>query len=214
MSRAALIVVALVLWVSPATVRAEVIVASSIDWLTCASDVVVVGRVEKIVTTPGGGDVLYEDCTVAVQEVIRGKVAGDRLVFCLRALHPETPAKRWMKSSEPILLFLSKSTGHGREKHLDDMLVPTSDQFPLSVIDLAAPGKAVLNTHFDVLTDKKVILSTCRKTAEHYALYRKHNPGKKITATQLEVPMSSTAFEVLYGGSACYIKAPAFGSKK
>jgi hypothetical protein len=213
MSRAAVIALALV-WVSPATVAAETIVASSPEWLTCESDLVVVGRVEKIVTTRGGGDVFYEDCTVVVKEVIRGKVDGDRLVFCLRTLSAESPAKGWMKASEPVLFFLSKSTGHGSEKHLDDLLVPTSHQFPLSVIDLGAPGKSVLDTGFNVLTDKKEILDTCRKTAEQLALYLKQNPGKTVTAVQLDVPISSAAWDVLYSGSACFIKAPSFRAKK
>jgi hypothetical protein len=214
MARSALVALAGLLSVFAITARAETVVGSSVEWLTCASDVVVAGRVERIVTTRGAGDVFYDDCTIVVQEVIKGKVEGDRLVFCLRTLSAESAAKAWMKSREPILLFLSKSVGHGSEKHLDNMLVPTSHQVPLSVIDLAAPGKFVLDTRFKVLTDKKVILDTCRKAAEQLAEHLKQNPGGNVTAAQLEVPPSSEAWGSLYAGSACFINAPAFGPIK
>jgi hypothetical protein len=178
--------------------------------LTCEADVVVVGSIAKIVTTRGPGSVLYDDCTVAVKETIRGKVEDKQLVFCLRTLSTESPARVWMKSQEPILLFLSKSKGHGSEKHLDDMLVPTSHQFPLSVIDLAAPGKYVLDARFKVLADQKAILETCRKTATQLADHIKRNPGGKVEAKQSEAPISSEAWTSLYGGSSCYVKVPVF----
>src|ERR1017187_10345153 len=163
MIRSTLVAVLVSACLFPAAARSEVIVGASVEWLTCASEVVAVGRIEKIVTTRGPGDVFYDDCTVVVEDVIKGKVQGNNLVFCLRTLSAESAAKRWMKSKEPILLFLSKSQKDGSETHLDNMLVPTTDQFPISVIDLAAPGKYVIDSRFKVLAGKKGILSTCRK---------------------------------------------------
>jgi hypothetical protein len=199
--------------VFPTVCRAETIIGSSVEWLTCEAEVVVIGRVERIVTTRGPGDVFYDDCTVEVKEIIKGKVEGGRLVFCLRTLSAESPAKAWMKSPEPVLLFLSPSERHGSEKHLDGMLVPTSHQIPLSVIDLAAPGKYVLDARFKVLTDQKAILETCRKTAAQLADHLKRNPGGGVEAKQLEAPVSSEAWRSLYAGSACYVKAPVFVAK-
>jgi hypothetical protein len=199
--------------VFPTLARAETTVGSSVEWLTCEATVVVVGRVERIVTTRGPGDVFYDDCTVEVTEIIKGKVEGGRLVFCLRTLSAESPAKAWMKSPEPVLLFLSTSERHGSEKHLDGMLVPTSLQVPLSVIDLAAPGKYVLDARFRVLADQKAILETCRKIAAQLADHLKRNPGGKVEARQLEAPLSSEAWRSLYAGSACYVKAPVFVAK-
>jgi hypothetical protein len=213
MARSALVALAAWLWVFPITAQAETIVGSSVEWLTCASEVVVAGSIERTVTTRGPGDVFYDDCTVVVQEVIKGKIEGNRLVFCFRTLSADSTVKGWMKSTEPILLFLAKSKGHGSEKHLDNMLVPTSHQFPLSVINLAAPGKYVLDTRFAVLTDKKAILETCRKTAKQMADHLKRNPEGRVEARQLEVPLSSDAWRSLYAGSDCYVKAPVFVAK-
>src|ERR1043166_909640 len=210
MIRTALVASLVSVCLFPVAARAEVIVGSSVEWMTCASDVVAVGRIEKVVTTRGPGDVFYDDCTVTVQEVIKGKVAGNQLVFCLRTLTAESAAKGWMKSQEPILLFLSKSQEHGSETHLDNMLVPTTDQFPMSVIDLAAPGKFVMDTRFKVLTDKKAILSTCRKAAEQFAEHVKKNPGGKVGLEHMKVPVSSEAWRSLWAGSSCLLKAPVF----
>jgi hypothetical protein len=199
--------------VFPTPARAETIVGSSVEWLTCEADAVVVGSIEKIVTTRGAGDVFYDDCTVRVKETIRGQVEDNQLVFCLRTLSTESPARAWMKSQEPVLLFLSKSKGHGSEKHLDDMLVPTSHQFPLSVIDLAAPGKYVLNKEFKVLAEQKAILETCRKTAEQLTDHIKRNPGVRVEEKHAEAPISSEAWTSLYAGSGCYVKVPVFLAK-
>ncbi len=84
-------------------VHAEVNDGDSVEWLTCSSELVVLGRVERIVTTSGPGDFYYEDCTVAVGEVIQGGAVGERVTFCLRSSGPESRVRGWMKSRESIL---------------------------------------------------------------------------------------------------------------
>src|SRR4051794_19627 len=69
-------------WLCPPA-GAFVIRQSSLEWLTCEAEVVVVGKIETIVTTRGAYDIIYDDCTVVVEEVLKGK-AGKRLVFCFR----------------------------------------------------------------------------------------------------------------------------------
>jgi hypothetical protein len=213
MARFALFALVVSSCVFPTICRAEIIIGSSVEWLTCEADVVVIGRVERIVTTRGPGAIVYDDCTVEVKEIIKGKVEGGRLIFCLRTVSAASPAKAWMKSPEPVLLFLSPSKRDESEKRLDGMLVPTNLQFPLSVIDLAAPGKYVLDTHFKVLTDQKAILETCRKSAVQLADHLKRNPGARVEARRLEVPGLSEAWHSLYAGSKCYVKAPVFVAK-
>jgi hypothetical protein len=197
-----------------ASSRAETVVASSLEWLTCQADVVVVGRLTRIVTSRGPGSVVYDDCTVAVEEIIKGQVAHRRLVFCFRDLSKESPARAWMMSEQPLLLFLSRSTDHGSEKHLDGMLVPTSRQFPLSVIDLAAPGKEVIiDRQFHVLSAKAAILETCRQTAKALTAHLDRNgmaPGAKVEVVRLEVGPDREAWRSLYNGSGCLLEVPAF----
>jgi hypothetical protein len=210
MMRPAYVALILSTCVSPTLARAETMVASSLEWLTCEAEVVVVGRVERIVSTRGPGDVVYDDCTVAVAEIISGKLSSDRLVLCLRTLSAESPARAWLRSPDAMLLFLSRSQGHGSEKHLDGQFVPTSQQFPLSVFDLAAPGQYALDVRFNVLRDRNAILATCRSTAARLADHLRRNPAGSVEAERVETPVSSPAWNALYAGSACYLKAPKF----
>src|SRR5262249_34133631 len=192
---------------------AETMVGSSLEWLTCESDVVVVGRITKIVTTRGPGSVFYDDCTVAVEEVIKGKVVDRMVVFCFRSLAKESAARSWMKSEQPLLLFLSESRDHGPEKRLENMLVPVSREAPLSVIDLAAPGKYVIDRRFNVLSEKSPILETCCNTVQRMNEYLKKSsvdPQTKVKEIKLEVPTGSNAWRSLFAGSACYLKVPGF----
>jgi hypothetical protein len=210
-SRICLALLALAL--SGSFARAETMVGSSLEWLTCESDVVVVGRIKKIVTTRGPGSVFYDDCTVAVEEVIKGKVVDRMVVFCFRSLAKESPARSWMKSEQPLLLFLSESRDHGPEKRLETMLVPASGQAPLSVIDLAAPGKYVIDRQFTVLSEKSAILETCRSTVKRLNEHLKKSfvdPQTKVKEVRLEVPTGSSAWRSLYWGSVCYLKVPGF----
>jgi hypothetical protein len=191
-----------------ARAEAETIVGSSLEWLTCASDVVVVGKIEKIETTRGPGDVLYDDCTVQVSEVLAGK-PRDRVVFCLRLLSAESPARAWMKSREGLLLFLSPATNNGPEKRLDGMLVPTSSQFPLAIVDLSAP-QALFDMRFNRVAGRAAILDAVRKSAKALEEHRKAKPNAAIRPATVEAPIGSEAWKALYAGSAVCLAIPDF----
>ena len=49
----------------------------SVEWMTCASSVVIVGKVKNVTSTKGPGDVVYDDCTVEVSETIKGNPAKE-----------------------------------------------------------------------------------------------------------------------------------------
>jgi hypothetical protein len=205
----------LVGWAST-PLRAESIVGSSLEWLTCASEVVVVGQVEKVDTTRGPGAVLYDDCTVKVLATIKGK-PKDRLVFCLRRLAADSsaeacksPAEAWMKSKEGVLLFLSPSTDHGPEKRLEGMLIPTTAQFPLSVVNLSSPEERLFDARFRRVGGRKAILDTVRKAAEALAAHRKADPKAEVKAEHAEAPLDSEAWRALYAGSSVHLKVPDF----
>jgi hypothetical protein len=199
---------------SPA--QAELMVGSSLEWLTCSSAVVVVGQIEQIDTTRGPGSVLYDDCTVKVVQTIKGK-PKDRLVFCLRRLaadsSPEackSPAQEWMKSKEGVLLFLSPSKDNGPEKRLDGMLVPTKAQLPLSVVNLSSPEERLFDARCRRVTGRKAILDTARKAADAYAAHLKANPKAEVKAEYVEAPTDSDAWRALYAGSSVSLKVPDF----
>jgi hypothetical protein len=202
------------------TARAEINIGASLEWLTCSSEVVVLGRIEKVTATRGPGDVTYHDCQVKVSEVLSGKLKAnakdatkETLVFCYRTLGRDEDVKAWSASKEPLLLFLSPSKDHGNEKRLDGKLVPTNFQTPFSVIDLGNPPQDVFDLKFNVLTDAKKIVDTVRHAAKLQAEFSAKNPTAKLKSKNLEVPLESPAGKVLYAGSSCFLRAPDFGEK-
>src|SRR5262245_3185394 len=187
---------ALLIGFTPPRARAETMVGLSLEWLTCASELVVVGKIEKVETTRGPGDVLYDDCTVKVVETLKGK-PGERVVFCLRLLSAESPVRAWMKSPEGVLLFLSTSTDHGPEKRLDRMLIPTTAQIPLSVVNLSSP-QPLFDARFNRVADRPAILDTVRKTVKALEEHRKVAPDAAVKSQSVEAPFDSEAWKALY----------------
>jgi hypothetical protein len=190
--------VALVLIVAGQS-RAEIRVALSVEWLACKSEVVVVGKIKTINVAKGVHSVIYEDWTVKIDEVIKGDTKGEELVFCLRTLSAEPSAKVLMTSKEGLLMFLSKSTDHGPERHLDNKLVPVSMQSRFSILDLSNVPGDVYTKEMRSLTDPNEILKIVRTWAR----------SKIVHSLWSEVPCESPIFEHLYGGSACYLIVPA-----
>jgi len=179
--------------------RAEIMVASSVEWLSCESEVIVVGKITDITTTKGVHSVIYEDCTVHIHEVLKGDSKAKDLVFCLRTLSAKPSAKAFMNSKDGILLFLSKSRDHGPERHLDNKYVPSSMRSPLSILDLSDIPNHVYSKDMRILTDKKRILNLVRTWSDSTISH----------SLWSEAPFGSPIYKQLYAGSACYLVVPA-----
>lgn len=179
--------------------RAEIRVASSVEWLACGSEAVVIGKITRIATTKGEGEVVYQDCTVQVDEVLKGDVKGKELLFCLRSLPPHPSGKDFMNSKKGVLFFLIKSKDHGPEHHLDNMYVPTSYREPLSIIELSRLPGDTYGKGMTILSDDKELLKAVRTWAE----------SKTLHSVQAEVPYASPIHARLYAGSACFLVVPA-----
>src|SRR6185436_1386481 len=78
--------------------RAEIREAPSVEWLTCAAEVVVVGKISKITETKGPGDVTYEDCLVDLDRIVKGNFDGKPITFTLRRLGKQPTAQAWVNS--------------------------------------------------------------------------------------------------------------------
>jgi hypothetical protein len=190
--------------------RGEMVGALSVEWLTCSSDVVVVGKVSEISTSRGPGDVVYEDTTVTVSKVIRGKVEGKTLSFVLRTLQTLPTSKQWMKPKEGVLFFLSYSKGHGAEKKLDGRLVPTSNQCPLSIIDLAKPTKWIVGIGSKQLKDKKSIMAAVKTAAKALDEKKAQDKSFRLKHKAVSVPHDSKVFQALWAGSGVILTVPEF----
>jgi len=111
--------------------------ASSIEWLTGSSDMVLRASVASLsfraVPPPSGEEPRWRQVTVTlrVHETLKGRRAGP-VVLVLRRPAEETALVRWEQSRRPLLWFLTRSSGNDR--------APAADaEATGSVWNLAAP---------------------------------------------------------------------------
>lgn len=178
---------------------AEIRVATSLEWLSCSAEAIVIGKISNLTTERGPGDVTYEDCVVAVEQVLKGDPNARQIAFTLRRIGASPTARPLTKSREGVLLFLSKSKDHGLERRLDDRWVPTIHYETPSIIDLSMPLEDIYSKEMKIVTDKEELLKIVREWAK--------SPVKQ--SLRWELPYGSPLFRKLYGGSACYLIVPA-----
>lgn len=178
--------------------NAEINVGTSVEWLSCSSEVIVTGKVTKVNDVEGPGKVTYEECTIKVERVFKGKVEGKELSFTLRRIGDDSRAGPLLKSDGPILFFLSKSRDHGPEKHLEGKWVPTPRAQNGSIVDLSRPITRTYSKEMKILDDSKELLKIVAVWAaspvKHFV--REDVPGGPL-------------HEELYAGSAVYLIVPA-----
>jgi len=189
----------LVFLLFPAGVYAEIMAAHSIEWLTCKSEVVVIGEVKEICITKGEHSSIRRDFSVEVLEVLKGDVKGKDITFWSFEHHSMPLARDLMNSKKGVLLFLSKSNKHGMKSHHDNNYVPTILYDQVSIMNLSKLPKHLYSKEMKILSDKKEILDLVRKWAD----------SKILHSVWSEVSWDSPIFNKLYAGSSCYLIVPA-----
>ena len=177
----------------------EIRIAPSLEWITCQAEVIVVGKVKTVTTTKGTGPVIYEDCVVQVEEVLKGQIKAGGVAFCLRSSSPDSGMKALLNRKGETLFFLSKSKGHGPESHLNGKYVPTSLAPVLTILDLANPPKYIYSRDMVGLTVRDRILKVVREWSK----------SRIVHSLCSEVGHDSPIHRELYSGSACYLVVPA-----
>jgi hypothetical protein len=179
--------------------RAEIMAASSIEWLTCQAEVIVVGKITQMMTTTGKHAGTYKDCYVEIDEVIKGKVKGKEIMFFQRPLPPNLPVAELAKSKHKLILFLSKSTGRGPSHYIGRKYVLTSRRFPLSAFDLTNLPPDAYSKDMTIIKDPQKLL----KIVRHWA------KSKITNSINADVPYESKIHKQLYSGSSCFLIVPA-----
>lgn len=190
--------------------RAEIMVGTSVEWMTSASKIVAVGKLEKISETKWLGSVIYESYVLKTTEVIKGDKRQKEIKFINRSLSAHNSLKGLAENGNQVIVFLTFYGETDNEKFLHGKLVPTNKIYPLSVVNLDNPGKYIIDTNFIVLRNKESIVEICRKSVKDLKKFSKENPSVKIESRVVEVPMGSEAFNSLYAGSVVYLTVPNF----
>lgn len=201
----------------PCSSHAENMAARTVEWLVCASDVVAVGKITRIKTVKGPGDVFYEDCVLTVTESINN-ASAQTIPFCYRRFSSDSV--EWLSAGGEFLVCLSIHkaaydearmhlyTDPDYETRLHNLLMPTSQNFPRSIIQLASPERFVMSNRSELLTTKDQVLATARSAAEALRSYRATHP--KAAIRESRIPAEGEAAGVLYGGSATSLIVPEF----
>ena len=197
-----------------APVCGEITGAASVEWLVSISDVVAVGSLAEVRESKGPGEVTYEDCALQVTELLKSPAQQAEIRFTFRRLNRDLSLSDWMKDGTQLLVFLSRAKDYGSEQRLSGALAPTSMNFPLSLVNLARPGKYLINTRFEVLENGAEALRTVRDGLRALNDYQLSEKGKKPEVVRVEAPYDSEAHKILYAGSACYLDVPNFMAKK
>ena len=201
------------LFCTPFNANAEIIGGSSIEWLTVSSKIVAVGKIISVEKLKGEGSVVYETYVFEPSEMLKGTKQKKKFTFTIRTFSTEPVFGKIVDTSNEVAVFLS-DYGNDGEKFLQDKLVPTNTQFPLSVINLNNPSKYAIDLNFRVLKNKDDILKVSRGAVKAHTEYLKEHSSDSIKSVSLEVPMGSQAFGSLYAGSVCYLIVPNFMSSE
>ena len=192
------------------SIRAEIMGAYSVEWLTVESKVVAVGRVISVEKVKGPVAVLYETYTFEPSFIAKGGKTKTRIQFTIRTFSTEPIFGRKILLNDEIVVFLSDYVEN--EDFLRDKLVPTTNQFPLSVTKAAEPGKYFMGMNFQVLNNADEILSVAKSTVAAEKKYLKKSRKSSIKKGYLVVPDGTSAFRSLYSGSICFLFVPTFMS--
>lgn len=195
-------------------VGAETIVAPSIEWLACVSEVVAVGNLTEVRQLKGPGEVVYEDCTLRITELLKSPIPQAEVTFTYRRFNRSPSLSDWMGDSAQLLVFLSRAKDYGPEHRLSGALVPISLSFPFSVVNLTNPGKHLINVKFDVLDEGAKVLRAARDGVSALGDYQLGDKEKIVEKVRVKVPFGSEAHKALYAGSVCYLVVPNFMIKQ
>ena len=182
---------------------------ASVEWLTCSSKIVAVGRISKITSVKGPGDVIYKDCILTVSESIKGD-AGKEVSFCYR--HFPEKEKSWEKPGQDLLVFLSawkdrytdeEARGGGfsdpyYEIRMHGKLVPAGGQSSFCIMTLSNLPD-LFDKDMARIADREAVLKLCRKWAS----------SPIVNSIQEEAPWDSEIQRKYYAGSSVLFEVPA-----
>jgi len=117
-----------------APVCGENTATASVEWLVSISEVVAVGSLVEVRESKGPGEVTYEDCVLQVTELLKSPAQQEEIRFTFRRLTRDLSLSDWMRDGTRLLVFLARAKDYGPERRLSGSLVPTSKNYPLSLV--------------------------------------------------------------------------------
>jgi hypothetical protein len=174
--------------------RGEVTGADTVEWLTCSSEVIATGEITSSLTTLVGGDLFEEDCSLKVNQMIKGPQMQE-IRFCYE--HYRTDNTSSISLHQQLMVMLCRGKHHDIRKQ--NLLVPTSSRQPLSLVSLQNPPRDLFNREGRRITRRDEILAIARTWAK----------SPILNYLERDAAYDSDAFQQLQSGSAVWLKIPA-----
>jgi hypothetical protein len=192
----------------PASARAEVVFAESIEWVLATSDRVIVGKVIKVDEITGRDNKEYQAVTVVISKSLKG-AQGERETIFLPTYIEKEFAKQWMDEGISILFCLIEKDGKRAPTSTAKQTWVLRDNG--NAVDAVLLGKSqnywtgcipVLTRDFKVLTEPDAIL----RHVENALKVTK--PRAALQSHSVRVPGKTAVSKKLWSGSAVYLTVP------
>lgn len=135
---------------------AEIIVSPSIEWITCESDLVLMVKIEKINFAEPSQKVTYDNITFEIDEVLKGALNRKTIQLKIRSNYAKPINDDLADSANKFLIFLKKSDEENK-------YIPSSSQFPLSIININKLPDFLYNKDGERLNDFDSISSIVKE---------------------------------------------------
>ena len=184
--------------------KAEINVGNSVEWLCADANLIAVGTLKSY--SKSSTDNFMYVCTFESTEIIFGTTISP-VVFSIHYI-AEDSLKKYELQQIPMLVFLkeNKVNPKSKETKIQWNIMEAYNSLP-AFVNLTTPQQLLITaTDFSVFTNREKIILYCRQTLKMIAEYQ--IMGKTVFKNYLEVPYQTTAFNLLYSGSSCYLYVP------
>lgn len=163
---------------------AELIISPSIEWITCESDLVVIGSIKTLNIAKPSQRVTYDFLTVEVDEVLKGGLNEKIPQIKIRSNYTNPIKNDLADPSNKFLIFLKKSSED------EYKYIPTSLQFPISILNINKLPNKLFNKDGEMLNDFGIISGIVYEWSSSKISYSIQIESKRISSfpTYVNVP--------------------------
>ncbi len=199
-------IVFICLLISLCSLKAEINVGNSVEWLCADAELIAVGTLTSYTKSPTDNFMFV--CTFESTEVLFG-TSSSPLVFAMHYL-AEDSLKKYALQKIPMLVFLkeNKTNPKSKETKAPWNMMEVYNALP-AFVNLTTPQQLLIKaTDFKVLASSEKIIPYCRQVLKKIA--EAQIMGETVFQNYLQIPYQTIAFNLLYSGSSCYLYVPNF----
>jgi hypothetical protein len=185
--------------------KAEINLGNSVEWLCADAGMVATGTISSYTRCTTTGNIWV--CTFATVEILRGSTESP-VYFTINLT--EDSLKKYVSQKTPLLVFLKENEKPFKCKNTQApwFAMETYNSMPALINLNTTPIILLSGQGFMPIIGRETILSYTRSILMKLAGYEILE--KTVFMNYIEIPVTTSAFNLLYQGSACYLTVPDF----